>query len=393
MNIVYFFFYSLALVQILLAYKSYREGIRYLRFFKERLKKGAPDYAPKACIFLPCKGLEAGLKKNLWAIMKQDYPDFRVIFVVEDFGDGAVEIIQEIVAGDSRAELLIAGQATNCGQKVHNLIRATEFISDDIEVLVFADSDARPDPNWIQNLVAPLDKNWIGCTTGYRWFIPEGGIASELRSVWNASIASSLNEDSRFCWGGATAIKKDTFEELGIRNRWNQTLSDDFVLANAVREANRKIFFVPQCLTPSYGDCSFRELLEFTTRQMKITRVYSSTLWKLSFLSSTIFIAAFWGGILLLPFATSLHKVFVFAILQIIFAFGVAKADLRFRAGRLILAPHFPKNNRFWQDFLWIFTPFIFFLNNFSALFSRNIIWRGKAYELKSDIRTEIVEN
>jgi hypothetical protein len=41
---------------------------------------------------------------------------------------------------------------------------------------------------------------------------------------------------------------------------------------------------------------------------------------------------------------------------------------------------------------LWIFAPAVFFYNDICALFSRQIIWRGIRYELKSPVQTSIIE-
>ena len=120
-----------------------------------------------------------------------------------------------------------------------------------------------------------------------------------MRSAWNASIASALgpNTKTNFCWGGSMAIRRDVFERVGMREKWRGTLSDDFAVTRAMNEAGLPIVFVPQALTASVEDCSFREMLEFTTRQMKITRVYARPLWLLSFVGSAVFnavmIAAF----------------------------------------------------------------------------------------------------
>ncbi len=147
---------------------------------------------------------------------------------------------------------------------------------------MFVDSDARPDKNWLKNLIAPLRDEKIGCATGYRWFISgKRNFASEMLSVWNASIASALgaNRKSNFCWGGSMALRRETFDKIKMRERWKGTLSDDFAVTRTMKENGLAIYFVPQALTVSIEDCSFKRLLEFTTRQMKITRVYASNLW------------------------------------------------------------------------------------------------------------------
>ena len=92
-----------------------------------------------------------------------------------------------------------------------------------------------------------------------------------------------------FCWGGSTAIRRSTFEQLNVSDRWRGTVSDDFTITRVLKEANFPIHFTPNCLVASVGDCDWRELFEFTTRQIKITRVYASHLWLPLLLGSALF--------------------------------------------------------------------------------------------------------
>src|SRR5205085_6115219 len=120
--------------------------------------------------------------------------------------------------------------------------------------------------------------------------------------------ALGSQREKNFCWGGATAIRRETFERLDMRERWRGTLSDDFALTRALQQERLPIHFVPDCLTASFEDCDFTELLEFTTRQLKITRVYAAHLWKAVLLGSAFFVLIFFGGTLLVATRALQHK-------------------------------------------------------------------------------------
>lgn len=406
-------FYLFAILLIILGYKSLRGGIDWLNYFKRELSKPISNFTPFVSIIVPCRGLDDDLFENLSAIFKQNYPNYEIIFVVDDENDESQPVIQDLLnrrdaesprfnndfsapqrlSGETK--VIIAKKSADSSQKVENLREAVLHISDESKVFVFVDSDARPNENWLRKLVAPLEDKDIGCTTGYRWFIAKnGGFATQLRSVWNASIASQLGQNTtkNFCWGGSTAILRETFERLEICKRWHGTLSDDFTLTNAMREANLPIYFVPQCLTATVEDCSFAELLEFTTRQMKITRVYRSDLWKSALIGSFIFNAIFWTGFALLFFISGFHFWLTLAFLSVIFILGAAKARLRLCAAKLVLKDYESQLNKsfVWQISLWLISPILFFYNAVSALFSRKIVWRGTKYELISAYETRI---
>lgn len=393
-----FIFYFFAAVLVLLSFKSFRGGIAYLQFFKSELAKPISDFTPFASVIVPCRGLEIGLAENLLAIAEQDFPDYEILFVVDSKMDPAVAVIEDISRSITRQTKLVAAPtAVSCSQKVENLREAVLHADGRSEVFVFVDSDARPLKNWLRALVAPL-RDEVGAATGYRWFVSEKpNFASEMRSAWNASIASALgpNTKTNFCWGGSMAIRRDVFERVGIRERWAGTLSDDFAVTRAMNEAGLPIVFVPQALTASVENCSLRELVEFTTRQMKITRVYASHLWLLSFFGSSVFCGVMLAAFLIVIFSrTNSVAVFsAFATLALVTAFSVGKAWLRLRAVELVLTQYKSDiRSQFWtQNTLWLLTPALFFYNSFAAWLSRRLKWRGITYELKSPGETVII--
>ena len=428
-----FVFYFFAAVLVWLSFKSFRGGIAYLKFFRDELAKPPSAFKPFVSVIAPCRGLDDGLEQNLTALIEQDYPDYKVIFVVDDETDEAVPVISELlnrgdaerrrntigehhelnsagkISSDSASprlrsenspslKLIVAGKAQGCSQKVENLCEAILHVAEQSQIFVFVDSDARPSKNWLAALVAPLADENVGAATGYRWVISRNPtFGSEMRSVWNASITSALgpNTKSNFCWGGSMAIRRDVFDAVNMREKWLGTLSDDFAVTRAMNAANLPIVFVPQALTASVEDCSLENTIEFTNRQMKITRVYAMPLWLMSFVGSAIFnavmIAAFF--IIIISRTNSLSVWVSIAVLFLVTAFSVGKAWLRLKAVRLVLTGYEPELKRqFWtQNTLWILSPALFFINSLAALVSRRMTWRGITYELKSPTETVII--
>src|ERR1041385_1580952 len=82
----------------------------------------------------------------------QDYPSFRMIFGVETADDGAIGAIKARGVPD-RVAFAIAGLATDESQKVANLRAALGLMRATDDVVVFADSDIRPDRDWLTRLV------------------------------------------------------------------------------------------------------------------------------------------------------------------------------------------------------------------------------------------------
>jgi ceramide glucosyltransferase len=396
-------FYLFAALVVLQSLLSLRGGVRWLALFRRGLEARRPLYMPRASVVVPCRGVDQGLRENLAALFAQHYPSYELIFVSDRAEDPALAVAERLsreLAGESEAgvRFVVAGRASACGQKVHNLRAAVAECDPSSEVLVFVDTDARPRADWLRALVAPLEDQTVGAATGYRWFLPvRGGLASQLRSVWNASIASALGQDDRrnFCWGGSTAVRRETFERLKVSERWRGAVSDDYALTRALQDARLPIRFVPACLTASLEDCTPAQLFEFTTRQLKITRVYAPHLWRFVLVSNLLFVAVFFGGIALAATRAALGLSFDWplAIVSVVFLLGVWKAFFRLRAVALALEDrHAELRAGIWAHLLlWPFTAALFLHNSLAAALSRRITWRGIEYELKSPDETAII--
>src|SRR4029077_19068867 len=113
-----------------------------------------------------------------------------------------------------------------------------------------------------------------GATTTMRWLVPNrSNLPTAVLAAWNAPVVTMLSEKGRnFCWGGGTAIRRDVFEQSGVMDVWRSSVSDDFSLTRMLGRTNRSIVFVPEFLTLSYVETDFHGLLEFTNRQVLITR-------------------------------------------------------------------------------------------------------------------------
>jgi ceramide glucosyltransferase len=359
--------YVLAAIAILQGILSLLDGFRaarHIRTFRPSHKSN-----DKVIVFCPCKGVDAEFEGNIRSILDQDYTNFEVKFLVEAEHDPAYTALRQMGV----AEVLVAGQSTDRGQKVHNLAYGVEHTAGSQVIYVFCDSDARFPRQWLSKLTAPLNEQNV--TTGYRWYVADRlHLPTLLRSAWNASVVTMLGDHERnFVWGGSMALARSTFERLQILDAWKGSLSDDYSITRAAERAGAKIVFVPECLIPSYGRCTWHELLEFTTRQVTITRVYHPRLWRLAFFSQLVFNGAFWGLLFTKP-----------ALALLLYLLSAAKGALRLDAVRSVLPPA-ALSKRGW--FYILFSPLVALLYLYNLICSAlrtEITWGHIRYKLVS---------
>ena len=259
------------------------QALRYrARLRAAEAEDAAPTYTPKATVIAPCKGLDAAFEANILALLRQDYPDYEVIFVTASRDEPAYARLAPLVQRyPGRACLTAAGPARGRSQKVHNQLHALRLAAATSEAFVFVDSDGRSNARLLRHLVAPLADAGVGAATGYRWFTPaRRGLLPLLSVLWGALVAPA-QADPRFAqlWGGAMAIRREYFEALAVAQAWAGASTDDDALTRVVRRAGLSIVLAPQCYVLSTGAGSWREFMAWGMRQLLLMRIYLPGMW------------------------------------------------------------------------------------------------------------------
>ena len=337
-------------------------------------------------LLAPCRGVEAHFEDYVRALLSQSYARYEVLFLVESIADPAWPLLNRLLVNSPNAcaSLIVAGKATGCSQKIHNLLVGLNHIAPETSILAFVDSDAQVHPHWLCALVTPLGDAAIGATSGYRWYVPcAASVVSSLRSAWNAATLALVAHRRYGCaWGGSTAMRREVFDELRIRDTWSRGLSDDLLLTQAVRAAGLKIRFVPTCLVPTIEPCTWWQLMEWTTRQTTIVRVYGPYAWIAGLLvhltSLTLGLLGLWAAAGAQWFAAGL--LLSYWVINGLGSLVICRAALQ------RLAAHgFTITQCAWAQALWAPAVTVLALVNLAmSLTTRTITWRGISYTMLS---------
>jgi cellulose synthase/poly-beta-1,6-N-acetylglucosamine synthase-like glycosyltransferase len=391
-------FYFLAIPQILLGAYLIWQGMQWLGYLRRRVNSDPGFYAPRVAVLCPCKGIEPGLERNLISLTEFERQTYEIFFILASDKDPARAIIDRVVKNSRvKAHLVIAGKPMACGEKVNNLRVAIEQLPEEFEVLVFADSDGRPGRTWLHHLVAPLGNPQVGATTTMRWFIPSQiNLPTVLLAAWNAPIVTMLSEKGKnFCWGGGTALRRSIFEQSRVMDAWRNSVSDDYSLTRALEHLGASIVFVPDCLTLSYVETDLEGLLEFTNRQVLITRVYAGKIWKAAALTHFLYCLTLVTGFLLILGNFVAQRPF-FHIVTLTFL-PVLLSSIRGALRLIGVTEALPGARSQITGQAWIyvlltvFVPFLYVTNFVNSLVTRRIRWRGSVYELIGPEQTRIL--
>jgi len=370
----YWFFVGPALLLAIFSLRGERKRAAYV----ERRLAETPEHLPPVSIIVPVKGEDEGLRENLAALASQDYPDFELLVVAHSAAD-----IPPGVLPDNVRVVLAHGDDPSTGEKVQNLKVAVLAARKYSRVFAFADSDGLVTSRWLRALVAPLAEQGVGASTGYRWFTPEPPTFwSLLRGVWDAVALSRLGPgDCGFAWGGAMAIRRETFHDLEIgSSHWKNTVSDDYALSAAVRASGLTIAFAPGALVPCYERISAGRLFAWMRRQMTITRVYNGRLWWLALLAHFFYCGGMAASVAASIRGFRLAEWALIAQLSPGMLKGLNRATLA-KAALPECAAWFKRHQ--WVHAMWVpLATWLWLIALVSSAFGNTIRWRGNRYRL-----------
>jgi len=385
-------------VQILLGLYLIGLGLQWLGYARRRIHTDPGFYSPKVAVLCPCKGMEAALERNLVSLTEFEYQNYEIFFLIASATDPAYGIAKRVATQSrAKAHVVLTEKPDGCGEKVNNLRLGIIQLQPDFEVLTFVDSDGRPGKHWLHRMVAPLSDPRIGATTTMRWLLPNrSNFATALLAAWNAPIVTMLSEKGKnFCWGGGTAIRRSVFDQSGVAEEWRHSVSDDYSMTRTLERAGRSIVFLPECIVPSFVETDFTGLMEFTNRQVLITRVYAQKMWGIAAGTHLLYcLSLVLGTLLTLETFLATRPAFPLAALTFL---PVLLAMIRGALRAAGVSEVLPAYRAQIASQAWIYVllpaliPFFYLVNFLASLTTRKIRWRGVTYELVTPEQTRIV--
>lgn len=340
-------------------------------------------YAPPAMVIIPCKQETYDFKKNIQSFLQLNYPSYRIVFVVDSKKEPVYSILHHETAKKTNVDIICSKPLQHCSGKVAALLTALDHC-EDAEILVFADSDIAVDTNWLSHMILPLQNKKIGATTGYRWYVPTN-LKTLVLSAWNMiPIGFMFYSRFSFTWGGSTAIRKEVFQQLQIKQRWKTALSDDLVLTNAIKKAKYQIYFQPTCIMRSQPEQKIGTFLQWGARQYTWVRWFYPLFWYVSFVG---FVGL--QIIILLGFIVGLTQSFSTLFLISIILFLEMLVGF---IGIIVLSKIMPEKqtNFLWKLGYFLLSPLVFFMVAVTickSLLTKKISWSGKIYTRPKKIK------
>lgn len=291
------FIYLLSLGYLLFAFACLE---KFHRFRKN--SRPSSNFQPPVTVMKPICGLTPELKDNLLSFCHQNYPEFQVIFGLNDENDPAIPVLRKIITTHPEIDitLVINQRLSGKNYKVSNLVNMYPHAKHGM--LVIADDDMRVSANYLNEIVAPFADQETGVVTCLYSGAPKEGIISSLHAMFinewflpSALISHALKK-SNFCFGATMVIKRETLADIGGFEALADYLADDYMLGKLVAGHGHKIRLSHLIVQNIIQLTSLKSVLINETRWARTMRTAEPVGYTFTFLTDTLIISFFTGA-------------------------------------------------------------------------------------------------
>jgi ceramide glucosyltransferase len=250
-----------------------------LRFFRQERARVLPDYTPPVSILKPVRGVDFGSYENFSSFCRQDYPDYEILFAVNDDADPAAPLVRQIIAEfpGRRIRLLVGAEHLGANRKVNKLARLAREAQ--YEVLVLSDGDVRVGPQYLREIVAPLANRKTGAVTCFYRGIAERNLGAEIEAVGASSdffagvLMAGWTEGISFALGASIATTKEWLAKMGGFAAIADALADDYELGHRIAKAGGEVVLSREPVWTMYPAQTLRSLWDHQVRWARTVRL------------------------------------------------------------------------------------------------------------------------
>jgi ceramide glucosyltransferase len=249
------------------------------RSFVHYSRDRRPEFAPPVSILKPLRGVDPQMYESFRSHCVQDYPEYEIIFGVNDADDPAVTAVHQLMQEfpGCRIRLVICPDVLGTNRKTSNVVQMLRHARHDH--ILINDSDIYVTPDYLRRVMAPFGKAEVGMVTCPYRGIAADTLGSKLESVGISTdffagvlAAWKIEKGLHFGLGSTLAMSRNALDAIGGLEPLVDYLADDFELGSRIAQAGFEVVLVDLVVETHLPAYSFREFFEHQMRWARSTR-------------------------------------------------------------------------------------------------------------------------
>jgi ceramide glucosyltransferase len=331
------------------------------------------EFSPPISILKPLKGLDDDLFDNLVSFCEQDYPDYEIIFCLEEANDPALKLAEKIkkMYSHRKISIVIKEGEYALNPKVNNLVAA--YRKSQFSYFLISDSDVRVDKDYLSEIIQYMEDPRVGLVSNLIRGIDSRTIGALLENLHlNSFVIGNVALLTTFfkipvVVGKSMLIRKKTFEKIGGFDAVKNVLAEDYIIGQKMHKGGARVITSGHVINAVNHSRTLKQFLKRHARWGKLR-------WKLGvigycaeIISNAVFIACL-SLVVLGPTTPSITLAAVVFFLKIMGDYALGKRiQSAHRCFHYCISPL----KDIVIGFIW-FVPFI----------SRRVMWRRHKYKI-----------
>jgi ceramide glucosyltransferase len=250
-----------------------------VHFFVDAKRRYPPnkDFTPPVSCLKPIKNLDVDAYENYASFCRQDYPDYEIVFCVDE-DDPALPVLEKLIRDfpDRRIRLLFGSGRYAINDKVARLVRLTNEAEHDL--FVITDGDVRVRPDYLRSVVAPFRDPKVGAATCLYMSTKENSLLEELQSIsmtsdFFAGILAAWQLDGvKFTLSQTIVTTRENIFGFGGYQLIESRPADDLYIGRLASEQGLEVKLLPYVVQTVADFHSLNDLIEKRVRWMTVMR-------------------------------------------------------------------------------------------------------------------------
>ncbi len=206
---------------------------------------------PPVTVLRPICGLDRQLLENLRSTCRQDYPEYQVVFTVQDRDDPALPLLRQVQQefGAERVSVVVHDLMVGPNGKVNNLLGGLR--EGRYDLLVICDSDVRLRSDYLRTIVQPFASPRVGCVhtlfriaQAHRWY-ERISLLHLNADFLPSAVVAYVTGAAGFTLGQSVAIRRATLQKIGGFEALSEYLAEDYEIGRRAVEAGQQVILLP----------------------------------------------------------------------------------------------------------------------------------------------------
>lgn len=253
---------------------------------------------PPVSILKPLKGLEDNLFDNLASFCTQDYPEYEILFCLQDLNDSAYKVAKKIQDKypDRNISLIVEKCHAGLNPKVNNLIPGYRRAIH--PYVLISDSNVIVDENYLREITRHTGDREVGLVSNLIRGVGGRSLGAILENLHlNSFIIGSVSFLDRFLGlpcviGKSMLMKKTNLEAIGGLTAFKDILAEDFLIGREMQRSGKKVVLSNYLINNVNEHWGVKRFLNRHTRWGKLRWKIGGAKYFTELLANPVFMAA-----------------------------------------------------------------------------------------------------